>query len=231
MKKTAIIAFLSYAVLLTACFKPDPVTYGCSDMCNVENFTLISDFGGTYHVMEEKDSGWKGHGRMYASFDILETTGPGEYNVRLNDFTPYTAKSILYESSATSEERKADPVCLGQGFFSGSSIYYNIQCMYIHKKGSSTPHELNLIYDEDKSNASHLIFHMAHNAFDDTYKEGVNINDCESAVASMSFPMSQFLKKGTGEIQITIDYTWYKSTGNTLSTETDVFENTTTIYY
>lgn len=231
MKKNAIIAVLSAAVLMTSCFKPDPVIYGCSDMCNVENSVLISDFGGTYHVMEEKDSDWRSHARMHVSFDILETISRDEYNIRLNDCIPYTVKSILHESAATSEERRADPVCLGQGFFSGSSIYFNIQCMYTRRKGSSSLHDLNLIYDDDKSSTGHLFFHMAHNAHGDIYKEGVSANDCESVLAHISFPMSQVIKQGTGEIQITIDYTWYKTAGSSLSTETEVFENTTTINY
>lgn len=231
MKKTIIAALAMASMALTSCFKTDPTVYGCTDICNVESSALISDYGSTYHVMETKVQDWKSRSRLFISYDILETVGVNEYNIRLNDATDYTVKQALIQSESTSDQQGRDAVYINKGFFSGSIPYFNIQCVYAHKKKSTGFHDINLVYDDEKSNATNLIFHLRHNAFGDTYMEGVDISDCESVAECYSFPMSQFMKKGTGEIHITVNYDWYKTSGNTTLPETMTFDTSTTINF
>lgn len=231
MKKTTLTILAILTMALTSCFKTDPTVYGCTDICTVENSTLISDFGGTYHVMETSISDWKTKNRMYISFDIIETTGSNEYNIRLNDYTAYDIKPVLVASSTPEEERGADPVHLGQGFISGSAPYFNIQCVYARKKNSTAKHDVNLIFDDNESDSTNLIFHLTHDAHGDTYMDGVSVSDCESVSACYSFPLTEFLKKGMGEVHVKVDYYWYKTSGNITTTETVKLETVTNITY
>lgn len=231
MKKISIIILAAAACALSSCFKTDPVTYGCSDICFVQSNALVSDYGSTYHVMETSVEDWRYKNRLYISFDILETVSQSEYNIRLNEYTEYVVKSALWQSTSSADLRGEDPIYLNSGFFSGAAPYFNLFCVYARTKNSTAIHDVNLVYDDEQSDNNTAVFHLTHNAFGDTYKEGVDISNCESVARCYSFPVGEFLKKGAGQIEVTVDFYWYKSNSSGTSTETQYYTTSTTIEY
>jgi len=231
MKKITILIIAISTLALSSCFKTDPTVYGCIDICFVNNSALVSDYGSTYHVMETSIEDWKYKNRIYISFDILETINNSEYNIRLNEYTEYVIKNALVKSTSSPDLQGEDAVYLNQGFFSGSIPYFNIQCVYARKKNSTSIHDVNLVYDDTLSDETNAVFHLTHNAFGDTYKEGVDVKDCESVAMCYTFPVSEFFHKGVGMVDITIDYYWYKENSTGTTTELQKFETSTSVNF
>lgn len=231
MKKITLLTIIISSLALSSCFKTDPVVYGCTDICSVQNSALVSDYGPIYHVMETTLEDWQFKNRIYISFDVLENVGNSEFNIRLNEYTEYMLKNTVVMSTCSADVVGKDAVYANNAFLSGASPLFNIQCVYARKKNSTSLHDINLVYDDTVSDDTNITFHLTHNAFGDTYMEGVDLKDCESVAKCYSFPVSQYLKKGVGMIAITIDYNWYKTVGNTNSTELQKYTTTISINY
>lgn len=232
MKKLTLLTIAISTLILSSCFKTDPVVYGCTDICFVQSAELKSDNGAIYHVMESNSGDWKTKQRIYASFDILESISNSEYNIRLNEYAEYVLNSAMRQSLVNPETIGSDAVYLNGGFFSGTSPYYfNIQCVYARKKNSTKIHDINLIYDDKESDSTHAVFHIRHNAFGDTYMDGVNIKDCESVPACFSYPMDEIFRRGIGLVEITIDYYWYEDSSSGTSAKTKKFEKNISVNF
>ena len=209
--KRFIIALTACLVALTACSKLSNTATGCRDYCTVSGNQLISDSGYRYNVVQQSDDGWKSAERLLITFDVVETSSAYEYDINLTGYTPF----VLGKVSTTRDGN--DPVYFQTAVVTGSSsMILNMVCVYTHKKGSSQVHRFGLMYDPSKSTDSDVYFELTHEAFGDTYREGVDISECESVSAFLSFPLSGYVTTQS----ITIGYDWYDSDDSTTYTTT-----------
>lgn len=223
MKKALLYIILAaVALAATSCFKYDPVIYGQRDICTVDGSDLVSDFGIKYHVTEMSDSKWKEAERVFITFDVLETLDNDNYNIRLNDYTVFTVKSAVIAAN----EQEAllsgkDPIYPTDGFLSGSANpYLNLSCAYVRKKGSEAIHNVNVVYDVEKSRPDHPVFHIVHDASGDIIKDGEKTDSFEQVRSNLSIPVKEILVKGTGETDIELTFGWYTIKGETAVADT-----------
>ena len=83
------------------------------------------------------------------------------------------------------------------------------------KKGSETPHLINLIQQETTEG---YLFKFTHNAYGETMEAYPN-DEFDIAGGYISFPINSLLAEETAHIRV--EWTWYKSSGTILSQEKD----------
>ena len=220
-----------FTLLLTAvcvaisCTEPDSTVYGCTDYCSVQSSgLLVSDFGYRYNVLEQPDTDWKNEDRLYINFDVLEGVSVSEYDIRINSYSSFVMKDVAPERTGE------DPVYCNVGVVTGiSAPMLNISCYYVRKKGSTLPHVIDLVYDSSKSIGEEMYFELVHNAYGDTYAEGVDLSSCESVEYRVSFPIRSYLPEGVSSISVTVGYDWYMTDGTTTLPQTMHYTTSATV--
>ena len=219
-----IIIFIAAALMClgtASCMKDTTIQYNNMTMGNVEGSTFVSDQGNIFNVVEYEgnyyDELMKTE-RAYILCDVLSKTAGGqdnEYDIRLNAMVKVLTKDIITLGTETTEDMvKEDPVDVKSIWLSGG--YMNLYIEFPIKKGSETPHLINLIQQETTEG---YLFKFTHNAYGETMEANPN-DEFDIAGGYISFPINTVVKEN--EANLRVEWTWYKTYGVGTSTETEV---------
>ena len=202
---------------LAACKKDETLRYNNVTMGNIHGEEIISDQGNTFVISEslfsvdldEFDSG-----RVMLACDVLRETAAKTYDIRLTGIVPVLTKSIKTLDESTPEEdlNVDNPVIIRDLWYAGG--YLNMTVEVAQKKGSETPHHLNLVYDATESEDGRYTFMLRHNAHGEVPSE----EDREFSTGSgyVSFPISSFIKEDAATIVLKWNSHKFMGSGHSL---------------
>lgn len=220
-RKLTCIAAALVCMAAVSCKKDTTIQYNNMTMGNVTEGRFVSDQGNIFNVVEKAQDLNKElleMNRAYILCDVLNKTTGGldnEYDIRLNAMVEVRAKDILALGTEISEEQMADdPAHIEYAWFSGG--YLNLYIVFPMKKDSETLHLINLVQEEAKEG---YLFRLRHNSYGEKLNTE-NVNDYVMAGGYISFPINSLIAEDTAKIRL--EWTWHKSYGTVLSTETEL---------
>ena len=186
---------------LAACKKDETLRYNNVTMGNIHGEEIISDQGNTFVITESlftvnlNDFTSE---RVMLACDVLRETAAQTYDIRLTGIVSVLTKNIkTMEDSTPDEDLNVDnPVIIRDLWYAGG--YMNMAIEVAQKKGSETPHHLNLVYDATAAEDGKYTFMLRHNAHGEVPSE----EDREFSTGSgyVSFPIANFIKEDSAEI-------------------------------
>ena len=211
VSKVIFIAFT--AVLLISCLPDRDVLFTDSGMCTtLGRDRLQTDSGNIYNIVEN-DSGSlipDTLKRIMVSCDVL-SAGSGksnEYNIRIIDFRGALCEEPVIASSIPLDTLGIDGVNVVQAWVSGG--YLNSFLNITMKRNSDTAHDVNLLFDDFRSNADTLYFKMRHNAHGESLENPeMSLNDLAFAGLYASFPLNNILPVGGKYPIVHLEWDWY----------------------
>ena len=186
---------------LAACKKDETLRYNNLTMGNIHGNEIISDQGNTFVITESLFtvdlSEFKSE-RVMLSCDVLRETASKTYDIRLTGITSVLTKDIKTFAETTEEEDLTvdDPIIIRDLWYAGG--YLNMAIEVAQKKGSETPHYLNLVHDTMIGEDGKYTFLLRHNAQGEVPSE----EDREFSTGSgyVSFPIANYIKEDAAEI-------------------------------
>lgn len=211
VSKVIFIAFT--AVLLISCLPDRDVLFTDSGMCTtLGRDRLQTDSGNIYNVVEN-DSGSlipDTLKRIMVSCDVLSAVSgkSNEYNIRIIDFRGALCEEPVIASSIPLDTLGIDGVNVVQAWVSGG--YLNSFLNITMKRNSDTAHDVNLLFDDFRSNADTLYFKMRHNAHGESLENPeMSLNDLAFAGLYASFPLNNILPVGGKYPIVHLEWDWY----------------------
>lgn len=203
-----------------SCKKDTTLQYNNMTMGNVDGSTFVSDQGNIFNIVEQEGTCYEDllkTERAYILCDVLNRTAGGqdnEYDIRLNAMVKVLAKDIITLGTETTEEMvKEDPINVKNVWTSGGYINFYIE--FPVKNGSQTAHLVNLVQQETDEGYA---FRFTHNAYGETM-EAYPDEVFDIAGGYVSFPINSVIQEN--EAKIRVEWTWYKTYGVSISTETE----------
>ena len=218
MKKFLIIA-LAAIVTFAGCNKTTALYYGITDTGKVTNGTIVTDDGLTYIVTEnETGADYKSLDRIIFLCDVLEELETeNSYSIRLQNFSSMTVSSPVRKSAQSEEWFGDDAIRMQNGWF--SSGYLNMYVSMTMVQGSSTSHQIRLMFDDTADNSDTLHFYLKHNGYGETYEADSTNTKIVEAAGYVSFPINAYVPKDKKGINVRIDWDWYKTVNSRYSTK------------
>lgn len=211
VSKVIFIAFT--AVLLISCLPDRDVLFTDSGMCTtLGRDRLQTDSGNIYNIVEN-DSGSlipDTLKRIMVSCDVLSAVSgkSNEYNIRIIDFRGALCEEPVIASSIPLDTLGIDGVNVVQAWVSGG--YLNSFLNITMKRNSDTAHDVNLLFDDFRSNADTLYFKMRHNAHGESLENPeMSLNDLAFAGLYASFPLNNILPVGGKYPIVHLEWDWY----------------------
>ena len=195
--------FYSLLILtaFAACKKDETLRYNNVTMGNINDEAIISDQGNTFVITESLfsvDLSEFTSERVLLSCDVLRQTADRAYDIRLTGIASVLTKDIKTLEQSTPEEDLTvnDPVIIRDIWYSGG--YLNIQLDFAQKKGSTTPHYINLVHDTAATEEGAYTLMLRHFAQGEVPSE----EDREYHIGSgyVSFPIAKFIKEDAAKI-------------------------------
>lgn len=215
--RTFIILAAAASLVAVSCQKDDTLRYNNVTMGNVVAGSFISDQGNVFNVVEQTCQGrLDTMKRVILACDVLrETEGASDtYDVRLTKVTSVLDKEPVLLSGITDEAAKAtDPIHIEHIWHSGG--YMNMQVIIPVPTGTSNPHLINLVLDDNASKGKSYVFELRHNAFGEIWTE--NSTDYTLASAYVSFPIGKMISGDIADIKI--NWRSHKTVGNAWTLE------------
>ena len=215
MKKLLYSLFIISA--LAACKKDETLRYNNVTMGNIHGEEIISDQGNTFVITEslfKVDLSDLKSERVMLACDVLRETASKTYDIRLNGITSVLTKDIKTFAETTSEEDLTvdDPVIIRDLWYAGG--YLNMAIEVAQKKGSNTPHYLNLVHDILASEDGKYTFLLRHNAQGEVPSE----EDREFSTGSgyVSFPIANYIKEDSAKIVLIWNSHKFMGSGHSL---------------
>ena len=211
VSKVIFIAFT--AVLLISCLPDRDVLFTDSGMCTtLGRDRLQTDSGNIYNIVEN-DSGSlipDTLKRIMVSCDVLSAVSckSNEYDIRIIDFRGALCEEPVIASSIPLDTLGIDGVNVVQAWVSGGYLnsFLNITMM----RNSDTAHDVNLLFDDFRSNADTLYFKMRHNAHGESLENPeMSLNDLAFAGLYASFPLNNILPVGGKYPIVHLEWDWY----------------------
>ena len=186
------------AILLISCLPDRDVLFTDSGMCTtLGRDKLQTDSGNIYNIVEN-DSGSL----------IPDTLKSNEYNIRIIDFRGALCEEPVIASSIPLDTLGIDGVNVVQAWVSGG--YLNSFLNVAMKKNSDTVHDINLLFDDFKSNADTLYLKMRHNAHGESPENPEeSFNNLVFAGVYASFPLNNILPTGGKYPIVHLEWDWY----------------------
>lgn len=215
----SIICIIAAIAALTSCKKDDTLQYNNFTMGNVVDGIFTSDQGNIFTVVEKNCTGdLEKMKRAVVLCDVLKKVEgtENEYEVRLNGIGTVLTKDPVSKQVADNDNEMSieDPINIYDLWISGG--YINMYVQFEILPNTDKKHLVNLVIDEEASTAGKYVFTLRHNSY------GESITHDEQNVtlggAYVSFPITELIKEDSAEI--TMNWTWYKSTGQGWSSET-----------
>ena len=195
--------FYSLLVLtaLAACKKDETLRYNNVTMGNIKGEEIVSDQGNTFVITEslfEIDFNSLENKRVLLSCDVLRQVEGKTYDIRLTGIAQVLTKDVKTLEQSTPEEDLTadDPVIIRDLWYSGG--YLNIKFDFAQKKGSTTPHYINLVHDSSATEDGTYTFMFRHFAQGEVPSE----EDREYHIGSgyVSFPISKLITEDAAKI-------------------------------
>ena len=188
---------------LAACKKDETLRYNNLTMGNIHGEEIVSDQGNTFVITErlfEVNLNEFESKRVMLSCDVLRQTADKTYDIRLTGITPVLTKSIKTFEESTEEEDLSidDPVIIRDIWYAGG--YINLLIEIAQKKGSTSPHYINLVYDISAAGNGEYTFMLRHNALDEVPSE--DDTEFSTGAGYVSFPISSFIKEDAANITL-----------------------------
>lgn len=224
MKKIAVL--LLSVLALTSCIFDDDGNY-LSDYSTVVNVidknTLKSDEGLVFNVTSACDYNFTKYSRILIVCDITKTNGTGDnitsYDILLSEYAEVKVEPIVMKSDPDGANLGEDPANIYMAWYSGH--YMNVQYSYIRVKESNVKHEIHLVCDDTKSDASKIYFSLTHDAFGETYSdESLDVNTLEIATETVSYDISSLISGKSGQVKLYFNWTWYEESDSGYLTRT-----------
>lgn len=186
---------------LAACKKDETLRYNNLTMGNIHGEEIISDQGNTFVITESLfsvDLNDFDSERVMLVCDVLRETASQTYDIRLTGITSVLTKKIKTFDETTSEEDLTvdDPIVIRDLWYAGG--YLNMAIEVAQKKGSNTPHYLNLVHDAAVAEDGTYTFLLRHNAQGEVPSE--EDRDFSTGSGYVSFPISNFIKEDSAKI-------------------------------
>jgi hypothetical protein len=215
MRKILLSLFIISA--LAACKKDETLRYNNVTMGNIHGEEIISDQGNTFVITESLfsvDLNEFTSERVMLSCDVLRETAEKTYDIRLTGITSVLTKNIkTFEETTAEEDLTADdPVIIRDLWYAGG--YLNMSIEIAQKKGSETPHYINLVHDILAAEDGKYTFILRHNAQGEVPSE----EDREFSTGSgyVSFPIANFIKEDAAEIVLVWNSHKFMGSGHSL---------------
>jgi len=225
MKFSSIFSGLFIAVLLCSCQKDNVLYYSDNAIGNVVGGLFVTDDGLKYNVVEQEcDGSLYSAQRAVVISDVLKKNSDNSYDIRLKQYYTVLVKDALVDSKVTDKEDLGhNAIGIARGWASGG--YLNLLVEFTYMTNSSTKHNVNLVYDDIKSNSDTLKFTLMHNGYGETYEdEGAkDLGVCDTYI---SFPVEDLIPSGKDQVVVKIDWKWHVTSNGTLYPE--IASNTTT---
>lgn len=208
-----VISAAATAILLISCLPDREVLFTDSSMCTLlGRDRLQADSGNIYNIVEN-DSGSlipDTLKRIMISCDVLSAVSgkSNEYNIRIIDFRGALCEEPVIASSIPLDTLGIDGVNVIQAWVSGG--YLNSFLNVTLKRNSETVHDINLLFDDFKSNADTLYFKMRHNAHGESPENPEeSLNNLVFAGVYASFPLNNILPIGGKYPIVHLEWDWY----------------------
>lgn len=227
-------------VVATSCNNDDGILYTTLTFGEMSYGTkFLTDDGDIFHIVKNSTSNdLLMLSRIIGQFNVLNKTEGGAENEYDTELVAY-AEPVIHDPVLTSESSDEilgkDPIELGQGWISGG--YFNIRYGITIKKSSTTVHDINLEFDDKRSNDKTLYFVLRHNGHSETLSNTeIETSKLQYTGGYASFPIKSLIPEGTLEagknsIKIVMEWEWYTNEGIQLLRETESHSDNTTYNY
>jgi len=186
-------------LLAAACNFEDVYTItNADDIVTVKGDNLLSDFGTTYYITEDKtgSTDWRKDGtRLYAVFDVLNRS----LEISLKEVHPFTIVEAI--PLTVEEEESKDPVVVALQNVSGGHV--NLALQIYKEKGTECLHEISFQYRMNPSNTTLelYIFHEGNNENPTVIPE----DDLKTETRFYSIPLEEIAPTSTTQVTLTLD--------------------------
>ena len=186
---------------LAACKKDDTLRYNNVTMGNIHGEEIISDQGNTFVITESLfnvDLKEFKSERVMLACDVLRETAEKTYDIRLTGITSVLTKNIKTFADSTPEEDITvdDPIVIRDLWYAGG--YLNMSIEVAQKRGSETPHFLNLVHDTTVAEDGSYTFLLRHNAQGEVPTE--EDRDFSTGSGYVSFPIANYIQGDSAKI-------------------------------
>lgn len=221
------------AILATSCLKSSESSYTMYSFVSVLSPSAVkADDGVKLNVIADNSDGkWASEDRLYIMYTIKGDAATADgYNITLEEYAPSQIKHALFKSIADSTAYGNDPVKFSGGAISGTekNKYFNVLACYTARKGTTTPHTVDLVVDDSEQESGILSLSLVHNGAGEVYgNDTIPSSDFVLVYKYLSFPYEQ-VTGGKDISTMKIKYTYYNTdSSGALSTTTS--EQTITV--
>ena len=214
--KRFLILLPAAALCFASCTLPESSFeyYGVQAFCDVVSGNLSISSGTTTLIVSQDmtDGGWKNLPTVFCTFDMSGTGVSESYAISLLSYVPVVTNSAVHSGISDPETLGTDPVGLFQDWgYDSSRKRLNLAVQYVIEKDSETEHDITLVVDDEKSDASTIYFTLRHNAHGDAPVDGEMISrDYETVCRYCGFDLSAILPSGSASsVQAVIGWDWY----------------------
>lgn len=224
MKRTFIkcMVLAALAAVLASCFPDMEYMYTETSMCTLLSRDRLQNDNGDIFNITQNNSGSTIPDtvkRVMVRCDVLSAVEgkANEYNVRLMEFSGAFCHSPVKKSTMNEEAIGSNGLNISQAWVSGG--YFNTYVLLAMLNPPQADHEINLVYDDVRSNSDTLYFEMRHNAHDECPENHtIPLTSFVFAGAYMSFPLDGILTSGQNPV-CHIEWDWYDGDEYSFSSE------------
>ena len=188
--------------------------YGFGDVVSgTEIHFDISDV--TLQVTEDQtDSKWMHEQTIFFLADLIRISAPNTYETRIKMYEPVTRKAALAKNAADPAVYGTDAVALYQDWGSDPlRRYINVSCVTTSLKDSETPHTVDLVWDNVRSNSDTLYLELHHQGSGESYEnDAYATSDFQIDTHFLRFDLADAIPSEAGEsIVLHIEWDWFET--------------------
>ena len=212
------LALVATAALSVSCLPNDEYLYSETGMCTrIARDKLLTDKGLTYYIVDNNSGSMIPDSvtRVMISCDVMSKLEgrSDEYNIRLLDFMAAFTTDPLVAGTDEAEAAGHDGVSVTQAWVSGG--YLNGYVTLALPNPANEDHDINLVFDDVRSNTDTLFFEMRHNAHGECPEnEDYALPLFRFAGTYVSYPLEGLLPTGGKKPVVHLEWDWYDNDGS-----------------
>ena len=208
---------------LVACNPPESTfyyenLYGFGEVSGTQ--IRIEATGATLKVTEDQtDSKWMHEQTIFFLCDLLGMPVQGAYETRLKMYEPVTRRAVLAKSTADPTVYGTDAACFYQDWGSYPAKHLlDVACLVTSLKNSETPHTVDLVWDDTRSNADTLFLELHHQGQGESFENtDYDTKDFQVDTHYLRFDLSRAIPSDADEsIIISLEWDWFETEDNNL---------------
>ena len=192
---------------------------------------VLSPQGTRLQVTEDQTDGkWMQEQTVIILCDLTGITETGAYETRLKMYEPVTRKAVLTKSTADPAVYGTDAVTLYQDWGSDPKArWLNVSCLATSLKNSETPHTIDLVVDDVRSNADTVYLELHHQGSGESFEnEGHPTSDFQVDTYYLRFDLSGAIPADAGNsIVLSIEWDWFKTENGNLLRDQPIHDSAT----